>query len=244
MNILFLMGGDNLQNTNDNFPIYMTEINQKMILEILMDFTKSINPSRAIFCIKDEDIKNFYLDEIIKRKIENAIIININGKTKGAVCTALLASEFIDNAEELLILAINDFTDKNWQNIVDYFRTKNADCGIVSFNSIHPRYSFAKLDESGEVIEITEKKPSSNNALASFYYFRKGKEYIECSQNVIRKDVTIKDSFYISQVINEMILKQKKIGLYKIDNSEFHPLKTEAQLAQYILELKKQTEVK
>lgn len=244
MNILFLMGGDNLQNTNDNFPIYMTEINQKMILEILMDFTKSINPSRAIFCIKDEDIKNFYLDEIIKRKIENAIIININGKTKGAVCTTLLASEFIDNAEELLILAINDFTDKNWQNIVDYFRTKNADCGIVSFNSIHPRYSFAKLDESGEVIEITEKKPSSNNALASFYYFRKGKEYIECSQNVIRKDVTIKDSFYISQVINEMILKQKKIGLYKIDNSEFHPLKTEAQLAQYILELKKQTEVK
>lgn len=244
MNILFLMGGDNLQNTNDNFPIYMTEINQKMILEILMDFIKSINLSRAIFCIKDEDIKNFYLDEIIKRKIENAIIININGKTKGAVCTALLASEFIDNAEELLILAINDFTDKNWQNIVDYFRTKNADCGIVSFNSIHPRYSFAKLDESGEVIEITEKKPSSNNALASFYYFRKGKEYIECSQNVIRKDVTIKDSFYISQVINEMILKQKKIGLYKIDNSEFHPLKTEAQLAQYILELKKQTEVK
>lgn len=244
MNILFLMGGDKLQNMNDNFPIYMTEINQKMILEILMDFTKSINPSKAIFCIKDEDIKNFYLDEIIKRRIDDAVIINIKGETKGAVCTALLSSEYIDNEDELLILAINDFTDKNWQTIIDYFRAGNFECGIVSFNSIHPRYSFAKLDKNNEVEEITEKKPSSNNALVSFYYFKSGREYIKCSKNVIRKDTAIKDSFYISQVINEMILEQKKIGLYRIENSEFHPLKTEAQLAQYILELKKQTELK
>lgn len=145
MNILFLMGGDKLQTNNDNFPIYMAEINQKMILEILIDFTKSVNPIRAIFCIKNEDIKNFYLDEIIKRRIEDAIIININGETKGAVCTSMLASEFIDSDDELLIVAINDFTDKNWQTIIDYFRDGNFDCGIVSFNSIHPRYSFAKL---------------------------------------------------------------------------------------------------
>lgn len=244
MNILFLMGGDKLQTNNDNFPIYMAEINQKMILEILIDFTKSVNPSKSIFCIKNEDIKNFYLDEIIKRRIEDAIIININGETKGAVCTSMLASEFIDSDDELLIVAINDFTDKNWQTIIDYFRDGNFDCGIVSFNSIHPRYSFAKLDKNGKIEEITEKKPSSNNALASFYYFKEGKEYIKCSENVIRKDTAIKDAFYISQVINEMILEQKKIGLYKIDNSNFHPLKTEAQLAQYILELKKQTELK
>lgn len=80
--------------------------------------------------------------------------------------------------------------------------------------------------------------------MVSFYYFKSGREYIKCSKNVIRKDTAIKDSFYISQVINEMILEQKKIGLYRIENSEFHPLKTEAQLAQYILELKKQTELK
>ena len=34
-----------------------------------------------------------------------------------------------------------------------------------------------------------------------------------------------------------MILKQKKVSLYKITNEKFHPLKTEMQLAQYLTEL-------
>lgn len=244
MNILFLMGKDKLQKLDDNFPTYMTEINQKTIIEILIDFAKSINPDKAIFCIKNEDINNFYLDKIIKMRIENAVIIKINNETKGAVCTSMLASEFIDNNDELLITSINDFTDRNWNTILDYFRANDFDAGIVSFNSIHPRYSFAKLNENEEVIEITEKKPSSSNALVSFYYFKHGKEYIECSKNIIRKDAAINDSFYISQTINEMILKQNKIGLYRIANSEFHLLKTEAQLSEYSLELKAQTEEK
>lgn len=244
MNILFLMGGDNLNNSADNYPIYMTEINQKMILEILIDFTKSINPYQAIFCIREDDIKKFYIDEIVKRKIDNAIIVTVKGETKGAVCSSLLASEFIDVDKELLIVAINDFTDENWNNIIDYFRKGKYDSGVVSFKSIHPRYSFAKLNENNEVIEITEKKPSSNNALVSFYYFKNGNEYIKCAKNVIRKDNPINGSFYLSQVVNEMILEQKKVGLYKVDNSTFHPLKTEVQLAQYILELRERTEIK
>ena len=101
-----------------------------------------------------------------------------------------------------------------------------------------------RFNENNEVIEITEKNPSSNNALVSFYYFKNGNEYIKCAKNVIRKDNPINGSFYLSQVVNEMILEQKKVGLYKIDNSTFHPLKTEAQLAQYILELRERTEIK
>ncbi|WP_295157675.1 hypothetical protein [uncultured Brachyspira sp.] len=244
MNIVFLMGGDNLNISADNYPIYMTEINQRMILERLIDFAKYINPKQSIFCIRENDIKNFYVDEIIKRKIEDAVIINIRGNTKGAVCSSLLASEYIDNDNELLIAAINDFTDENWIDIINYFRENNYDLGIVSFNSIHPRYSFAILDNNGEVIEISEKKPLSNNALVSFYYFKNGYEYIKSSQNVIRKDSPINNCFYLSQVVNEMILEQKRVGLYKIDNSKFHPLKNETQLAQYILELKEKIDTK
>jgi hypothetical protein len=58
----------------------------------------------------------------------------------------------------------------------------------------------------------------------------------ECAKNVLRKDHKINDRFYLSQVINEIILGQKPVGLFEIPNSKYHPLKNEMQLAQYLAE--------
>ncbi|MBR7001155.1 MAG: hypothetical protein IKI11_00605, partial [Neisseriaceae bacterium] len=121
--------------------------------------------------------------------------------------------------------------------IVGNFREKSADAGIVSFTSVHPRYSFAKIDENNEVVQVEEKLPISRNALVSLYYFRHGIDFAECALNVIRKDNPINGSFYISQTLNEMILRQKNIVMHKIANDAFHPLKNEQQLAEYMMDL-------
>ena len=67
---------------------------------------------------------------------------------------------------------------------------------------------------------------------------------MECAKDVIRKDNSVNGAFYISQTLNEMILRQKKVAMYKISNDKFHPLKTEMQLAQYMFELKEEKESK
>jgi len=188
--------------------------------------------------IRGEDIKRFRVQEIIAQIVPNAVIIPIHSQTKGAMCTALLGTEHIDNEEELLLLAIDDFIDDDVKKFIDYFRRNQCEAGVVSFTSVHPRYSFAKLDEAGTVVEVSEKRPISKNALVSFYYFRNGQNFVSCAMNVIRKDNPIENAFYISQTLNEMILLQKKIGLYKMENDKFHPLKTDVQLAQYLAEIK------
>jgi dTDP-glucose pyrophosphorylase len=164
--------------------------------------------------------------------------------TKGSVCTALLGTEYIDNEEELCLLGIDDFVDDDMKGIIDHFRHNQYDAGAVSFTSVHPRYSFAKLDDTGAVVEVSEKSPISKNALVSFYYFRHGRDFVACAKDVIRKDNPIGDVFYISQTLNEMILQQKKIGLYRVQNDKFHPLKTEAQLSQYLAEIQNLQESK
>ena len=73
--------------------------------------------------------------------------------------------------------------------------------------------------------------------MVSFYYYKRGADFVECAKNVIRKDNLINGAFYLSQTLNEMILKQKKVSIYKLTNEKFHSLKTEMQLAQYITEL-------
>jgi len=237
MQIIFLMGGHNFEKNREEYPLYLTEINEKLIIEKQIDYCRGLNPRKFLFCIKDEDIQNFQVDSVIKQLVPDSEIIVINNKTMGAVCTALLGVEHINSEEELILLAVDDFIEVSSENILHFFRENKSDAGVVSFDSVHPRYSFAQLNESNLVIEVSEKKPISKNALVSFYYYKKGADFIDCAKNVIKKDNLINGSFYLSQTLNEMILKQKKVLLYKITNEKFHPLKTEMQLAQYLTEL-------
>jgi hypothetical protein len=237
---MFLMGSSHTDTNKEEYPLYLTEINEKTILEQQIDYTKSIQPQQLLFCVKENEIKQFHTDSVIRQIDENAKIIAIRSQTKGAVCTALLGSEFINNEQELILMAIDDFMEDDGTEIIGGFRKAGADAGVVSFSSVHPRYSFAKLDEAGAPVEFAEKRPISKNALVSFYYFKHGGDFVECAKEIIRKDTPVNGNFYISQTLNEMILKQKKIVMHRIPNNKFHPLKNEAQLAEYVCEYKEE----
>jgi hypothetical protein len=241
---MFLMGGATIQKNKEEYPLYLTEFDGTLILEKQIDYCRSLNPNEFIFCIKSQDIKSFRVDSVVRQLIPDCKIVSIGGQTKGAVCTALLGSEFIKSDEELILIAIDDFIEDDCLSIVNIFRRIKADAGVVSFTSVHPRYSFAKISSENVVIEVAEKKPISKNALASFYYFKKGADFIECAKDVIRKDNTVNGAFYVSQTLNEMILRQKIVTLYKVQNDKFHPLKTEAQVGEYLYEIKEKKESK
>ena len=237
MNIMFLMGGLRSDTNKEDYPLYLTEINERTILEQQVEYVKEIQPQQLLFCMKESEIKQFHTASVIKQIDPSAVIIPIMAQTKGAVCSALLGAEYIDNDEELILMAIDDFMDENSAGIINEFHKANADAGVISFNSVHPRYWFVKTDEGGVPVEFAEKTPISKNALVSFYYFRRGSDFVECAKEIIRKDNPVNGNFYISQTLNEMILKQKLIVMRKITNDRFHPLKTEAQMAEYITEL-------
>ena len=239
MQIILLMGSCGLNKNDNDYPLYLNEVEGKLILEQQIRYCKSLNPSKIIFCIRKQDVEQFHTNFIIRQILPDAEIIEIMSQTKGAVCTALLCSEYIDNDEELVLQAVDDFIEDSGKKILEHFHKKNADAGVVSFNSVHPRYSFVKLNNVGEPVEFAEKRPISNNALASFYYFKHGMDFVECAKEVIRKDNCVNGNFFISQTLNEMLLRHKKMAIYKISSKEFHPLKTEKQFCQYIFESKK-----
>lgn len=234
MNILVLMGGSKIEQKGKNYPLYMTEINKTMLIERNVQLYKSLSPSKIIFCLRKEDMRDFNINEILKHLFENSVCVPIYAQTKGALCTALLAMEHINNDEELLISAIDEIIEEDCLKVVEGFRKNNLDVGLLSFQSIHPRYSYARLGQNNEVEEVAEKKTISTNALASFYYFKKGSDFVKSAVSVLKKDNPVNGGFYISQTINEMILLHKNIALTKFDTKKFFPLKNADQVLEYI----------
>ena len=238
MKMLMLMGGTRPLDTVNNYPLFLTEIDGRLIIEDILENYSVQGFSECIFCAKQDDIESFNVDAIIRSILPDARIVPVLGKTGGASCTALLAQEFIDSDEELVIVSVDDYISCDVREILRKFSEKNADVGLVSFTSVHPRYSFIKRDGTGSVCQIAEKKPVSRDALASFYYFRHGSDFVSAVQDEIRKDSAINGAFYISHALNELILRRKRIETVKIANEHFHSFKTERQLATYIMKYK------
>jgi dTDP-glucose pyrophosphorylase len=236
MKVVFLMGGGTAASSGEQYPLYLTEIQGRLILEQQVERIAPLSCEEVIFCAKSEDIEKYRVDYVVRQILPKGICIGVHGETQGAVCTALLAGEFLDNNGEVLILAIDDFIEEPMDGIIRCFRENNCGAGLVSFTSVHPRYSFARTNTFGIVVETAEKQPISNRALASFYYFASGHDFVECAKNILRKDRKINNRFYLSQVVNEIILGQKPVGLFGIPNAKYHPLKNEMQLAQYLAE--------
>ena len=119
-------------------------------------------------------------------------------------------------------------------------RSGHFDAGTVVFPSIHPRYSYARLDEDDLVIEVAEKRPISKNATVGFYWFHHGMDFVKAAKAQIQKDGSVGGNYYVSPTLNELILEGKRVGSFRVRGSDFHPLKTDVQVASYETEVERQ----
>ena len=100
-------------------------------------------------------------------------IVFVEKLTEGAACTTLLAENLIDNDEPLLMANSDQYVEWNFDLFLNYC-TNNLDGCILTFESNHPKWSYAKVDESGFVTEVAEKKVISNLATVGIYFWKHG----------------------------------------------------------------------
>mgnify|MGYP003116102651 FL=1 len=147
----------------------------------------------------------------------NCEIVQVDGITEGAACTTLLAKQFIDNDEPLVMANSDQFVEWDSNEFMYSMTADNVDGGILSFEATHPKWSFAKLNDDGFVSEVAEKKPISNIATVGVYYWKKGSDYVKYAEQMIDKDIRTNNEFYVCPVFNEAIGDDKKVKVFPID---------------------------
>ncbi len=166
LNIILLTGRQSeAPHDEGEYPHYLCEYNGKPLIHKLIDNCAVLQPRRMICTFSNHDIARLHLRNMVPQMHPSASVLPVHNITRGAACTALLASEEIDNDDELLILSVSDFLDIELQDVVRAFRESHEDAGVVIFNSLHPRYSFARLDSECRVIEAAEKIRSAQTPL-------------------------------------------------------------------------------
>ena len=229
LNVLILSGG--AANSEDPPPL-LAEQNGELLVERLTRKLSGLDASLN-FVIRAEDQKRFRISNVIAMADPKATTVQMSGETQGAACSALLAVDCIDPDDELLILASNELLDIDYAQTVQEFRDRQLDGATVVFPSLHPRYSYVLLDENDHIVEAAEKRPISRLATAGFYWFRRGQDFIDAVMDMIRKDAHVNGQFYISLTFNQLVLRQKKLGIKSVESRQYQPLKSRRQVSVY-----------
>ena len=216
MNILIPMAGagSRFASQGYTFPKPLIEVKGKPMIQVVVE---NLNiKANYTFIVQKEHYEKYSLQYLLNLIAPNCNIVQVDGLTEGSACTTLLAKNYINNDNPLLIANSDQFMEWNSNECLYSFSSDCIDGGILTFKSTHPKWSYVKLGSDGFVSEVAEKKPISNDATVGIYYWKKGSDYVNYSEKMVEKNIRTNNEFYICPVYNEAINNNKKIRVKQI----------------------------
>ena len=217
MNVLIPMAGrgSRFATQGYTFPKPLIDVKGKPMIQVV---TENLNiKANYTFIVQKEHYEKYSLQHLLNLIAPNCNIVQVDGITEGAACTTLLAKEFIDNDEPLLMANSDQFVEWDSNETLYAFSNGNCDGGIITFPATHPKWSYAKLGDDGYVSEVAEKKPISEHATVGIYWWSKGSDYVKYAEQMIEKDIRVNNEYYVCPVFNEAIQDGKKVRIKEID---------------------------
>tara|TARA_R110000751_G_scaffold126785_1_gene228782 strand:+ start:9295 stop:10665 length:1371 start_codon:yes stop_codon:yes gene_type:complete len=214
MNVLIPMAGagSRFQEAGYTFPKPLIEVNGKPMIQVVVE---NINiDAKHIFVVQKSHYEKYNLKSVLNNIAPDCEIVQVDGVTEGAACTTLLAKEFIDNDQPLLMANSDQYVEWDSNEFMYSMVGDTVDAGILSFKSTHPKWSYAKLDEDGFVSEVAEKNPISDIATVGIYYWSKGSDYVKYANQMIESNNRVNNEFYVCPVFNEAVKDGKKIKVF------------------------------
>jgi dTDP-glucose pyrophosphorylase len=132
------------------------------------------------------------------------IILPLDHVTDGQACTVLVAKELIDNEQPLIIFNADTFCRTSLD--VNLKQMPSSVAGLLGvFRAPGDRWSFARTDPNGRVVETAEKRRISDLACTGLYHFSRGKDFVRYAQATIAANDRVNGEFYVAPVYNRMI---------------------------------------
>lgn len=216
MNIVMPMAGRGSRFNGSNYsaPKPLINVMDKPMFIHSLQSIKNVEFDQLIIVALSEHDKNFNLKKLIDQYLTDVPVelVLIDEVTEGQLCTILKARYLFDLKKPILITSSDTIVISDLAS--DIKNLSNDISGLISVADMPgEQWSFAKTDEQGIVIEVTEKVKISDNASTGLYYFSHAGEFLTHADELIEKRERTKGEFYVMPVYKNYIKNQKKIKL-------------------------------
>tara|TARA_R110002012_G_scaffold234930_1_gene408614 strand:- start:18478 stop:19572 length:1095 start_codon:yes stop_codon:yes gene_type:complete len=234
MNILIPMAGEGSRFKIKGFdrPKPLIKIDDECLIEKAVS-TLGIKGNYIFITRKyDNEDYNRELNQILNKIAPECIIHQIDYLTDGATATCLIAKEYINTSDPLIITNCDQTLDWDPEDFIN--QLNNTDGCVVTYDSTNPKNSFIKLDPKGNAISLAEKDPISNLALIGLHYWKHGSDFIKSAEQMVSNEIKSRNEYYIAPTYNNLIKEGKTITNYHIDKNQYISLGSPEDVTVYI----------
>lgn len=161
---------------------------------------------RLIFICLAEHLTDRALENDIRTRYAkyDPVIVALNEVTEGQACTVLKAREWINNDDPLLIFNADTYCPTTLARALVAYDAP-VDGVLDVFRAPGDKWSFARTNERGRVVETAEKRRISEWATTGLYYFRRGRDFVKHAEAMIADNQRENNEFYVAPVYNRLI---------------------------------------
>lgn len=219
MKIVIPMAGEGSRFTaaGYTFPKPLIDVEGKPMIQQVVE---NLNHFSAdfIFLVRKEHLDQYQIDGLLDVITAGRYeIVVVDQLTEGAACTVLLAKDYINSGESLMIAnsdQIMKYSPENFSLLTMLTEDKDY---IWTFNATNPKWSFVKTDGRGQIVRVAEKNPISDVATCGVYYWERGQEFVSSAEEMIRRNLRINGEFYTCPVYNIAIERGREVYPFYVD---------------------------
>jgi len=168
------------------------------------------------------------VEDTIKDYFPKAKFISVDKLTEGQACTCLLAKQFINTDEELLIAGC----DNGMAYDQNKFQNMTKECDVLAFTYRHNHsvlenpnaYGWMVVDdeETCKISGISIKRaisntPMNDHAIVATFWFKHGSDFVRAAEKMIMENDRINNEFYVDQVMKHCLEIGLDARVFEID---------------------------
>jgi dTDP-glucose pyrophosphorylase len=215
MQVVVPMAGRGSRYASEGYvtPKPLVEVAGKPMFYWALQSLKDLKPSKCIFIILAQHEKEFGVSGLISGIFDISTqpeFVLLEDFTEGQLCTVLAAKHLFDPEQGLLIASSDTMVESNLGADIKQDRRD----GLISVAKLPgEQWSFARINDDGDVVEVAEKVRISDLASTGLYFFRRAKDLIEHGEAIIERKEKTRGEYYVIPVYQSMIRHGKKVGV-------------------------------
>ena len=220
--------GERFRRAGYQVPKPLIQVNKyKMIEHVIRMFSKE---DEFIFiCNKDHlEKKEWELEKTISESCHKYSIVPINAHKLGPVYAVLMAKDFIEKEEPVVVNYCDFSCYWDWNKFQNDVLSKKCVGAIPAYKGFHPHtlgttnYAYIK-EENNMLIDIKEKEPFTKNRMNEYassgtYYFSKGEILINSFEELLKRNLNVNGEFYVSLAYKIISENYKNIYIYPLQH--------------------------
>lgn len=224
--------GSRFRDAGYGVPKYEIEARGKTLFEWSMESLADYIPraSRLVFAVRREDgARDFIMRGCEKLGIDAGRIqlLELDEPTDGQATTCYLATGMCDEFESLMVYNIDTYVERGGM----LFASLQGDGCIPCFRAPGDHWSFVRLGDDGNVVEVREKERISDNCSIGAYWFRSVGLFRDAYESYYSDEANlVRGEKYIAPLYSWLIERGYRVKMEDVPANKVHVLGTPEEL--------------